>query len=80
MNLSSRSKMSLVQFIRKMPSQDAALLLMKYAMVAPTDQMQVALEIEASLTEMVLHAGAASLSDLVQELARTEVAREIRTT
>jgi len=71
MNLSARSKMSLVQFISKMPRQDAALLLMKYAMVAPTDQMQVALEIEASPTEMVLHADAASLSDLVQELART---------
>ncbi|MCA1997995.1 MAG: hypothetical protein LDL56_12305 [Armatimonadetes bacterium] len=71
MNLSTRSRMSLIQFLRKMARQDAALLLMKYGIVAQGDEAQAAQEIAGSLTEIVLYADMAALSDLVQELART---------
>lgn len=71
MNLSTRSRMSLIQFLRKMARQDAALLLMKYGIVAQGDEAQAAQEIDGSLTEIVLGADVAALSDVVQELART---------
>lgn len=78
MNLSVRSKMSLIQFMNKMPRYDAAMLLIKYTIVDSTDQIQVARNLDGSLTDMVFDADTASLSDLVQELARTHDA--VRTT
>lgn len=72
MNLSTRSRMSLIQFLRKMARQDAALLLMKYGIVAQGDEAQAVPEIDGSLTEIVLRADVAALSDVVQELARTQ--------
>ena len=71
MNLSTRSRMSLIQFLRKMARQDAALLLTDYGIVAQDDESQAAQEIEGSLTEIILRADVAALSDVVQELART---------
>lgn len=72
MNLGTRSRMSLIQFLRKMARQDAALLLMKYGIVAQGDEAPAAQEIDGSLTGIVLRADVAALSDVVQELARTQ--------